>query len=463
MSTLFPFRDKRLPPVPAATSMYHHDPLLQVERQTKYIQRNLQALIDAQSEGLLVGLARSQPDDLSDGSFTPASSAASQARPSSTTPARRTPVRKVGLRAARQGIFQSIYDLLKLREEERDILLSQTDERDNALREIQGFTSRKDGLEAAISSIHNDRENQQANQLQEEAHRLETDIRELETKLYEMKAKHRNLINEISHVDNSVAAKLSSYTESLSLLQSDIQSYLRDPPVRPLSRRSSESTFYSLNPKRRTLDMAEEHWNTERELLRNRQHEVDAEILALEEGGGVWKQAISDVSGFEKRLRANMRHYIEIQSSATDSNIARLSETMQEVATNVSEDLNKTTQRLESHLELAEKKDWKLLICCISAELEALREARGMLLPAFGLPVENDAPISQSPTSSRSLSLSQPPSSEKQDSEDATDAHENSFDSDDPEPPADLLKDEPAQHTDATSRSDDDEPDPAWL
>jgi hypothetical protein len=158
-----------------------------------------------------------------------------------------------------------------------------------------------------------------------------------------------------------------------------------------------------------------------------------------------------------------MRHYIEIQSSATDSNIAQLSETMQEVATNVSEDLNKTTQKLEAHLELAEKKDWKLLICCISAELEALREARGMLLPAFGLPVDNDAPISQSPTSSRSLSSSQPPSSEKQDSEDATDAHENSFDSDDPEPPADLLKDEPAQHTDATSRSDDDEPDPAWL
>jgi hypothetical protein len=33
--------------------MYHHDPLLYVERQTKHIQRNLQVLIDAQSEGLL--------------------------------------------------------------------------------------------------------------------------------------------------------------------------------------------------------------------------------------------------------------------------------------------------------------------------------------------------------------------------------------------------------------------------
>jgi chromosome segregation ATPase len=330
--------------------------------------------------------------------------------------------------------------------------LSQTDEREDALREIEGFTSRKDGLEEAISSIHNDRENQQAKQLQEEARGLETDIRELETKLYEMKAKHRNLISKISSIENSVDAKLSSYTESLALLQSDIQSYLRDPPVQPLSRRSSESSFYSLNPKRRTLDMAEEHWKLERERLHKRQHEVDAEILALEEGGGVWKQAIADVSGFEKRLRANMRHYIEFQSSATDSNNAQLSETMEEVATNVSEDLDKTIKRLETHLELAEKKDWKLLVCCIAAELEALREARGMLLPAFGLPGHDDAPPSQSPSSS-----------EGQVSEEASDAHEHSSDNDDSEPPADLLKDEQAHHTDTASRSEDDEPDPAWL
>jgi phage shock protein A len=435
--------------------MYHHDPLLQVERQTKYIQRNLQTLIDAQSEGLLAGLARSQPEDTSEeGSFTPTSSAAGRARSPSTTPARQPSVKNIGLRAARQGIFLSIYDLLKLREEERDILLSQTDERDNALREIQGFTSRKAGLEEAISSIHNDRENQQAKQLQEEARSLETDIRELETKLYEMKAKHRNLISKISNIENSVDSKLSSYTESLSLLQSDIQSYLRDPPVQPLSRRSSESSFYSLNPKRRTLDMAEEHWKLERERLHKRQHEVDAEILALEEGGGVWKQAIAGVSGFEKRLRANMRHYMEVQSSATDSNNAQASETMEEVATNVSEDLDKTIQRLETHLELAEKKDWKLLVCCIAAELEALREARGMLLPAFGLPVHDDAPPSQSPSSS---------SSEGQVLEEASDGHEHSSDNDDSEPPADLLKDEQAHYTDTASRSEDDEPDPAWL
>ncbi|KAJ6017810.1 hypothetical protein N7451_001189 [Penicillium sp. IBT 35674x] len=266
MSILLPFRDKRLPPVPAAASTYHHDPLLYLERQSKHIQRSLQTLIDAQSEGLLSGLAQPQPDDTSEGSFTPTSSKAGRSRSPSTTPARQPRPKKIGLRAAREGIFQSIYDLLKLREEEREILSSQTVERDNALHEIQGFTLRRNGLEEAISVIHNDRENGRAKQLQEEARGLETDIHEMEIRLYEMKAKHRHLVSEIADIENSVDAKLSSYTESLSILQSDIRNYLRDPQVQPLSRQSSESTLYSLNPKRRTLEMAQELWKKNRRI-----------------------------------------------------------------------------------------------------------------------------------------------------------------------------------------------------
>lgn len=450
MSTLLPFRDKRLPPVPAAASMYHHDPLIYVERQTKHIQRNLQALIDAQSEGLLSGLP--QPDDTSNGSFTPTSSRTSRVQSPSTVPARQPPVKKIGLRAARQGIFQSIYDLLKLREEEKEILSSHVDERGHALHEIQGFTSRRGGLEEAISTIHNNRENQRDKHLQAEARCLETDIHELETKLLEMKARHRHLVSEISDIENSVEAKLSSYNESLSLLQSDIRNYLRNPPVQRLSQRAGESTFFSLDSKRRTLEMAQELWKSEQEGLQKRQQEVDAEILALEEGGGVWKQTMADASGFEKRLRANMRHYIQLQEQATGPSSEQKT-TMENIAANVSEDLDKTTRRLETHLGLAEDKDWKLLVCCVAAELEALREARKMLLPAFGLPVpsEGDASAPQSP------------SPNNQSAEEPTDAHEDPLGNDNPEPPADLLKDGDGHHTDTASRSDDGEPDPAWL
>lgn len=451
MSTHLPFRDKRLPPVPAAASVYHQDPLLHVERQAKYIQRNLQTLIDAQSEGLLSGLGR--PEDVSD-SHTPTSSRASRAQSPSAIPPQQPVIKKIGLRAARQGIFQSIYDLLKLREEERDILTSQADERDNALQEIQGFASRQGGLEEAIATIHNDRESQRVKQLEEEARGLETDIHDLETKLFEMKAKHRHLVSEIGNIKNSVEAKLSSYTESLSLLQSDIRNYLRDPPVHPLSRRDSESAFYSLNPKRRTLNLAQEHWKSEQEHLHKRQREVDAEILALEEGGGVWKQAMADVSGFEKRLRANMKHYMELQERDHGSDGAQPDDARKEVAAGVAEDLERTTKHLEAHLELAEDKDWKLLICCIAAELEALREARDMLLPAFGLSGPSEAPAT-------SPSTGNAPTDEPKDG--PVDAQEDPLHNDNPNPPADLLKDGDGHHTDTASRSEDDEPDPAWL
>ncbi|KAJ6125179.1 hypothetical protein N7471_012496 [Penicillium samsonianum] len=458
MSTLLQqsFRGKKLPPVPAGASMYHHDPLLYVERQTKHIQRNLQVLIDAQSEGLLSVLAGPQGNDISTGILTPTlSSNASRSQSPSTVPPRQPAPKKIGLRAAREGIFQSIYDLLKLREEEREILTSQTNERDNALHDIQSFLSRRNGLEDAITTIHGDEESRRSKQLEEEARNLETDIHELETRLYEMKAKHRHLVSEISHINNSVEAKLSSYTESLSLLDSDIQNYLRDPPIQPLSQSSSESTFHSLNPKRRTLDMAQEHWNTEQVGLHSRQQKVDAEILALEEGGGVWKQAVSDVTGFEKRLQANMRHYVEMTTSTTESEESTLTGYKDGLVRSILDDLERTIHRIESHLELAEDKDWKLLVCCIAAELEALREARGLLLPAFGLAVdEDDAPLdSTSPKDS--------PLIDHNFEEGHEDSRAGQLENDNPEPPADLLKDAD-HHSDARSE-DDDEPDPSWL
>ncbi|KAJ5920431.1 hypothetical protein N7516_011289 [Penicillium verrucosum] len=459
MSTLLQqsFRGKRLPPVPIGASMYHHDPLLYVERQTKHIQRNLQVLIDAQSEGLLSVLARPQADDISTGTLTPRlSSNASPSHSPPTVPTRQPAPKKIGLRAAREGIFQSIYDLLKLREEEREILVSQTDERDYALRDIQGFLSRRAGLEDAITTIHGDEESRRSKQLEEEARNLETDIHELETRLYEMKAKHRHLVNEISDINNSVDAKLSSYTESLSLLDSDIRNYLRDPPIQPLSQNSSESSFHSLNPNRRTLDMAREHWNTEQVGLHSRQQKVDAEILALEEGGGVWKQAVSDVSGFEKRLQANMRRYVEMTTSTTESGGSTPPDYKEGLVRSILDDLEKTTHRIESHLELAEDKDWKLLVCCIAAELEALREARGLLLPAFGLPLhEEDAPLnSTTPKDSPQIDDSLEKNHE--------DFRTGQLENDDPEPPADLLKDSDPHHSDARSEEDD-EPDPSWL
>lgn len=440
-------------PLPVRTSTYNNDPLLYIKRQSKYIEKNLQVLIDAQSDGLLAGLAgQPQDDTLSDSSHTPTPSDPGSPRRSSKVSVRQPAAKKIGLRTARHGIFKCIHDLLKLREEERDILAFRETERKDALLEVEEFNSKAAGLEKAISTIYDGDDNQRSRSLQEEARNLEADIHDLETKLFEMKARHRHIVNEISQVGNSVDAKLVSYKTSLSMLQSDVQKYLRNPPLQPLSS-SDEPTFYSLPHKRRTLDMAQAHWNTEQMELRKRQTEVDSEIAALEEGGGVWSNVIAEVSGFEKRLKSQMHQSIQTQSQHLQPDGPSGSKEGTSGVKDIVEDLENTVHRVGEHLELAEDRRWNLLICCISAELEALREAREMLLNAFNVSEEDLQPARDGE------------SAKKNEQVDHEDAQTDPLSVDNPEPPADLLRDSNVNHDDDGARSDDedDEPDPAWL
>lgn len=453
MSTSFAYADNRLKPLPIRPSAHHQDPLLYIARQTNHIERNLQILIDAQSEGLLAGLSGPQqngtpPDN---GSIAPSSS---EREPSSrqdrvTMPVRQPAAKKIGLRAAREGIFKSIYNLLKLREEERGLLSIRDGERGDALIEVDEFSSKRAGLQETISSISSGRDSQRPTELRNEAHALESEIQELETRLYEMKAKHEHVVREISEIENSVESKLSSYKGSLSLLESNIRNYLQNPPLQPLST-TDESTFYSLNPKRRTLDMAREHWKVEREKLHKRQSEVESEIQALEAGGGVWKQVVTDITGFEKRLRAEMRRTLQAPSQVLNHDELLESKDNNEPAKVVLDDLSSTTHRVESHLNLAEEQGWKLLVCCIAAELEALREARVMLLDGFNVSEEDSQPY-------KDKGLDQ----HDRDHQD-NNAHSpiDPLGIDNPEPPEDLLRDTRESSHDTNT---DDEPDPAWL
>lgn len=444
MSTSFAYTGSSVKPLPVRASVHHQDALLYVDRQANHIQRNLQDLIDAQSEGLLAGLSGGGTG----GSVSEQGSSSRQSRV--TVPVRQPEGKKIGLRAAREGIFKSMYGLLKLREEERDLLNVRDGERNDALVEIDGLGSKRTGLLETISSITNNRDSKRTTMLKDEARSLESEIRELETRLYEMKAKHQHVVREISEVENSVEAKLSSYRGSLSLLESNIRNYLQNPPFQPLST-TDEPTFYSLNPKRRTLDMAREHWKAEQDRIHKRQSEIDSEIQALEAGGGVWKQVVMEIMGFEKRLRAEMRRSIQTQSQILNSNDPARNKDSGDEAKTVLNDLQSTTDRVEGHLKLAEEHDWKLLVCCIGAELEALREARGMLLGAFNVPEEE----ASGPDKGK-----QPVQNDNSHNESREHSPIDPLGVDNPEPPEDLLRDthEPAHDADT-----DDEPDPAWL
>jgi hypothetical protein len=208
---------------------------------------------------------------------------------------------------------------------------------------------------------------------------LEEEMRALELKLMEMRQQYRHMLDEMSQVQNSVDSKLSSYNESLKLVDADVQRFLRSPPIKPLALEgASTSTLYSLNPTRRTLEMAKEHWTNEQLELRKRKRKVDLEIEALKEGGGVWSKAISAVSDFEKMLADAMQRSTILSSPSSASPTRRPPDLPD--ADEIAKQLDHTTVQLQTCLELAKQKNWNLLICGIGAELEAFQQARPMLL-----------------------------------------------------------------------------------
>jgi hypothetical protein len=450
MSTLFSYSDIPLPdrrqPVPLETSVQPHDPFLYIERQARHLQRSIQGLLDAQSEGLLAGLSGPRHDEVfSDGSSTPTISALGSPQTAPTVPVRQPPKKKIGLRAARRGILRSMHELLSVKEEEKRIIAAGIQERRDAIREVYTFMTKQQGLKKTVSEIEHDRDGQRTNELKNEARDLEREIEELEVKLSEMRARHRHVVQEISYTENSVEAKLSSYRASLSLLESEVRKYLQAPPLEPLPSTSTESSFYSLNPKRRTLEMAREHWRTEQGELRKRQRGVEAEIAALEEGGPVWQSVITEVSSFEKRLREEMHDSVGPGGNIQED---------KDRAKRIIDDMDGTTRRLEEKLDLAEEKNWRLLVCCIGAELEAFREARAILLDVFRLSTEDSAPTTEADKDEVKASESNETAVEDSVSENHADG-----------PPADLLRDvSPSPHRRVSrSEDEDDDPDPAWL
>ncbi|EEQ87991.2 Atg28p, partial [Blastomyces dermatitidis ER-3] len=457
MSTLLPYDNGQIQLIPPELAVQHYDSFLHIERQSRQLQRDLQTLLDAQSAGLAAGLSGPAGDDTtSNGSLTPTptpSQFSSSSHSAITIPVRQPAKKKIGLRGARRGILKTMHTLLSLKEEERRLIDSELKNRRLAVKEVESFVTKQSGLEKAIAEIQMNGGSLRAENLMRAARTLETDIRDLESKLLQMKSQHRYILNEVSQIQNSVDAQLSSYKASLALVQTDVSNYLRSPPIRPLVPPSATPPpFYTLNPKRRTLEMANEQWVLEQGELRSKRHKVDLEIEALREGGGVWQKAVSDISNFEKLLRQEMRSLQQgsqvLQPRDRDSSINHEQTVLKE--------LDDIASQLETRLQLAEQKNWNLLICCIGAELEAFREARRLLLEAF--PALGDGKGAGLSKGATEVSLNFQEDTAAADSRKTIDSKEQS--------PASVENTtvESLHSPVQSSRSeDDDEPDPAWL
>lgn len=350
------------------------DDVLALQRRARHLEQQLQALLDAQADGLMNGLGGNDtmPDDLvSNGSTTPTvGSVRSADKNVENGDEERKPTRRnLSLSTARRGIFRRMQQLASVKAEELDML-------DDDLRGLQfnvekteAWTQKRARLETKIQGIVGEDAGAKTQALQTEASKLEQEIRQKEEELWTLKRRQRRVLDELADTENSKEAKLSSYKTSLSMLDKEVSSFLGSPPNAnhtPLS----TSPFPTLPPKRRTLEMAHEYWQDEYTRLAEKCEEVDVERAALEEGAVLWNDTIKKVAAYEASLQRYM--YKASRNDAADPK--RLLDQM-----------DATITFLDEKLECASSRSWNLLMCAIGAELEAFQQGRALLHEALGV------------------------------------------------------------------------------
>ena len=287
-------------------------------------------------------------------------------------PVRQPRKRKVGLKGARRGISRAISDLAGLKIEEGRILEEELLQRTEALSTVQRLETKTAGLKEHINNIESEDMNRQLKDLRGEEKALDHEIRELETRLWEMKAKHRHLLREIEGLDNSVQSKLSSYQSALTLAEKEARRYLERPPMQG-NRTVTTTGLWALPAERRTTQMAREQYAEEQEVLQKRFDNVKTEMGALEDGSGVWNEVVEEVDDVETLLRQEMQEMQAplVQENGNGNALGGMRKIL--------EHMGKARLRIESKLEVSEARDWKLLVCCIGAELEAMIEGQRVL------------------------------------------------------------------------------------
>ena len=355
-----------------------------LHRQQEHLQRRLQILLDAQSEGLLAGLTgviRQTEEGSSTGTVTPTSTVYDTPhRPNSehVVPVRQPKARHVGLRRARREISRAIEELALLKYDEMRLLEDAAARREIILSTIHDFSQKEAGLRMQIQEIGGEDATAALDDMRREEHELGREIHEIETRLYEMKAKHRMLTRQIGETDNRVQAKLSSYQNSLELALRQTTLFLANPPSEldeDIGRSKRRDGIWSLPRDRRTLAIAEEYYKAEEEHLHTQRIRAEKEGEALEQGREIWDEVVHEVAAVEETLRAEMEKLKDEHLTKRSHRETRRESGMQHVL----ERMGSAQKELDERLTLAEENDWKLLVCCIGAEAQALSEGHDVL------------------------------------------------------------------------------------
>jgi hypothetical protein len=351
---------------------------LHLERRERAIQMELQTYLDAQSQGLVQGsdsegLADRRSLEGSDaGSSTPTTrSVRSRSRNGlGVVPIRQPKQRKLGLRGARRGILQDISELVMLKEDQLTIISNEIGLRDDALAQLSAWEQRISDAQTVSDEAEAQGEVRELEQLREEDSAIEHDIRETEEKLMQMRAKKKWLGERIKEGINRQESRLSSWKGAVAEAEGEIRRFLKRPPVESSMVLGDGEDFLTLPPARRTLEMAKDWWEKENTQLSVKREEVEIERRALEDGAGLWQDAMAVVMGFEDELKKDMFGTNTQEKEVLNGHITKMGSAI---------------DRLTSAVETAEENKWNLLICAIGAELEAFKEGREILRSALGL------------------------------------------------------------------------------
>ncbi|KJX94504.1 hypothetical protein TI39_contig4185g00003 [Zymoseptoria brevis] len=341
------------------------------------LQADLQFLLDAQADGLIRGLEGGRADERSSaGSTTPTMQSAKSASGKSRRPPRRQP----GLRSARKGIYRSILALAALKDKELQDVERSIHGSKKTLARINTWEQKREGLREASHHVDDSEETIRVQRLRTEADAVQAEINKVELQLMEMKTRHRKLTRQAAAIENSVQAKMASYTSSLQMLEEDIQKFLSFKPVdstSPPRSRDGIQSVWQLPPKRRNLEMAKEYWTEQHKVVELQRKQTEFEKSALVDGAAMWEETISEITAFEKRLRSEMSTLTPDSPSAWED---PPSATAPERLRDILDQIDTVTESLQDKLKTADERGWKLLVVAIGAELDALIKGKEILV-----------------------------------------------------------------------------------
>ncbi|MCJ1406775.1 hypothetical protein MMC19_000843 [Ptychographa xylographoides] len=309
----------------------------------------------------------------------------------------------ISLRKARAGILSNLHHLSSLKAHESQILTVQLSGYTRTISDLDVIEAKKAGIVKHISAIEADPQDGRdvVEALEAEERDVQREIGKMEERLSEMRARLERVRRERDTKMNGLEARLSSWRGQLEELDKTITNEYLDPyrGKRQGGRGKrgallGKENVWALPLNRRTLALVRESVEDEKASIEARIRAVEREEEACSAGVNVWAECVGAVEGVEGRLKFELggmgspssegwdrRHSATgLEEDGAGASVRAKEERgleglLQHMATVIS--------TLSRSLQLAEEQDWKLLVCAVGAELEALREGREMLVAAL--------------------------------------------------------------------------------